>query len=518
MERPIRTPEGALVARVALYGDDDGVAVPFAGLGSSVGDNLTADPPLTVTPDGDQATISIATDAPNGVPTLDVNGLVRMAQMPIAGLNYHGNWDASTNTPTLANGTGTAGDFYRVSVAGTRDLGAGNVVFDVGDHVIYEGSVWQQFDPPQTVSWGDLTGTLADQTDLQTAVDAKADESDLTAHTGNTNNPHATTKAQLGLGSVDNTSDAAKPISTATQAALTAKADATALTAHTGNTSNPHGVTKTQVGLANVTNDAQVKAADKASQADAEAGIDGTKWMTPLATAEAIGVHAAPVAPVQSVAGKTGVVTLVKGDVGLANVDNTADTAKPVSTAQQAALDAKLTTPTPLIPKVVLGTTLETNVLGMVGYGQDVLGDTLVMRQLGGQISTATPQAATDATTKAYVDTAVAGAGGGGSTQLGTPATQTAETVNLSPTSATVQLLDCTSGDMMVNLPDAGDSTPAGTRFILKRVNAGGNGIDIDAGEANIDGVPSQGMASQYSYKDVVFDGTNWWIISSGGT
>ena len=44
---------------------------------------------------------------------------------------------------------------------------------------------------------------------------------------------------------------------------------------------------------------------------------------------------------VTSVAGKTGVVTLVKGDVGLGNVDNTADTAKPVSTATQTALNAK---------------------------------------------------------------------------------------------------------------------------------------------------------------------------------
>lgn len=44
---------------------------------------------------------------------------------------------------------------------------------------------------------------------------------------------------------------------------------------------------------------------------------------------------------VQSVAGKTGVVSLVKGDVGLGNVDNTSDANKPVSTAQQAALDAK---------------------------------------------------------------------------------------------------------------------------------------------------------------------------------
>lgn len=46
-------------------------------------------------------------------------------------------------------------------------------------------------------------------------------------------------------------------------------------------------------------------------------------------------------APVTSVAGKTGAVTLVKGDVGLGNVDNTADVSKPISTAVQTALDAK---------------------------------------------------------------------------------------------------------------------------------------------------------------------------------
>jgi hypothetical protein len=46
-------------------------------------------------------------------------------------------------------------------------------------------------------------------------------------------------------------------------------------------------------------------------------------------------------APVKSVAGKTNVVTLVKSDVGLTNVDNTADLSKPISTATQTALDAK---------------------------------------------------------------------------------------------------------------------------------------------------------------------------------
>ena len=45
---------------------------------------------------------------------------------------------------------------------------------------------------------------------------------------------------------------------------------------------------------------------------------------------------------VDSVAGKTGVVTLVKGDVGLNNVDNTSDTNKPISTATQTALNSKV--------------------------------------------------------------------------------------------------------------------------------------------------------------------------------
>jgi hypothetical protein len=44
---------------------------------------------------------------------------------------------------------------------------------------------------------------------------------------------------------------------------------------------------------------------------------------------------------VTSVASKTGAVTLVKGDVGLGNVNNTSDANKPVSTAVQTALNAK---------------------------------------------------------------------------------------------------------------------------------------------------------------------------------
>ena len=47
------------------------------------------------------------------------------------------------------------------------------------------------------------------------------------AHLGDTNNPHSVTKAQVGLGNVDNTSDLNKPVSTAQQAALDLKLDKT---------------------------------------------------------------------------------------------------------------------------------------------------------------------------------------------------------------------------------------------------------------------------------------------------
>ena len=60
-------------------------------------------------------------------------------------LVYKGAWDASTNTPVLADGTGTANDFYKVSVAGTQNLGGGDVDYHEGDDVIYNGTVWEKF-------------------------------------------------------------------------------------------------------------------------------------------------------------------------------------------------------------------------------------------------------------------------------------------------------------------------------------------------------------------------------------
>lgn len=75
----------------------------------------------------------------------------QVASIPAA-FSYQGSWDASTNTPTLIDGTGTVGDLYKVSVAGSQDLGSGTIVFNEGDHVVYDGATWENFGAGEAVS------------------------------------------------------------------------------------------------------------------------------------------------------------------------------------------------------------------------------------------------------------------------------------------------------------------------------------------------------------------------------
>jgi hypothetical protein len=157
--------------------------------------------------------------------------------------------------------------------------------------------------------WGSITGSLSDQTDLQTAldnlqtaIDAKQDEliSGTTIKTvegqsilgaGNID----LSKSDVGLSNVDNTSDLNKPISTATQTALNGKQDTL---------------------------------------------VSGTT----IKTLEG-----------QSLLG-SGNIDLNKSDVGLSNVDNTSDLNKPISTATQTALNGKFDNPTGTTAQYIDGT------------------------------------------------------------------------------------------------------------------------------------------------------------------
>lgn len=87
--------------------------------------------------------------AANGVATLDAGQKVPLDQLPNSIMEYKGVYNASTNTPTLADGAGNPdtaiGDVYKVSVAGTQDFGSGPITFVVGDYVILNHiKVWEQ--------------------------------------------------------------------------------------------------------------------------------------------------------------------------------------------------------------------------------------------------------------------------------------------------------------------------------------------------------------------------------------
>ena len=84
-------------------------------------------------------------------------------------------------------------------------------------------------------TWGSITGTLSSQTDLQTALNAK--EPTITTGTSaqyiRGDKALATLdKTAVGLANVDNTTDAGKPVSTATQTALNLKLNSSAISAY----------------------------------------------------------------------------------------------------------------------------------------------------------------------------------------------------------------------------------------------------------------------------------------------
>lgn len=97
--------------------------------------------------------------------------------------------------------------------------------------------------------------TYVDDLIADTGSDVTALETKVNNHIANKSNPHTVTKTQVGLGNVNNTSDADKPVSTA-QATAIADAKAagttaqTSINSHAGRKDNPHTVTRAQLSLA----------------------------------------------------------------------------------------------------------------------------------------------------------------------------------------------------------------------------------------------------------------------------
>lgn len=142
------------------------------------------------------------------------------------------------------------------------------------------------------------------------------------------------TKSDVGLGNVDNTSDANKPISSATQTALNAKLDAT----HAGTGGTAHAeATPSVAGFLSAADKTKLDTVASGANNYVHPSGDGNQHVPATGTA-----NSGKALVAGATAGSAAWTQLTKTHVGLANVDNTSDVNKPISTATQSALDLKL--------------------------------------------------------------------------------------------------------------------------------------------------------------------------------
>ena len=194
----------------------------------------------------------------------------------------------------------------------------------------------------------------------------------------------------VGLANVDNTSDANKPVSTAQAAADTAVANAASSDATSkANAAQSAAISAAATDATTKANAAQ-SAATTAAATDATSKANAAQSAAEATAATALSTHSADTTNIHGIADTAllatksyadqaeadaitaagtaadskvaaAVAALTKSSVGLANVDNTSDANKPVSTATQTALDLKapLSSPdltgNPTVPTQPLG-------------------------------------------------------------------------------------------------------------------------------------------------------------------
>lgn len=239
--------------------------------------------------DGKQASLGFTPEnaankgAVNGYASLGSDGKVPSAQLPESG-SYQGTWNASTNTPTIVPSTGSNGDFYLVSTAGSTNID-GISSWSVGDQIRFDGSVWQKIPNSQAVS------SVAGKTGAVTLV-----------------------AADVGLGNVSNVAQAPATRLVSAGSGLSGGGDLSAdrtLSVSFGTTA----------GTACQGNDARLS--------------DARTPLTHTHTAAAVtdfNTAAAAAAPVQTVAGRSGAVALSVADVsGAAPLASPSLTGTPVA-------------------------------------------------------------------------------------------------------------------------------------------------------------------------------------------
>ncbi len=201
------------------------------------------------------------------------------------------------------------------------------------------------------------------------------------------NGPTGLTKYDVSLDNVDNTSDADKPVSTATQSALDLKANLSGGAAFTGTITLP---STTSIGNVSDTEIATLNGVTSAIQTQLDAKLEST-------------TAASTYAPIASPTFTGTVSGVTKSMVGLANVDNTADTDKPISSLTQSALDLKADLAGPTFTGTVTlpGTTSIGDVSSTeIGYVNGVTSS--IQTQINTKASSADVSSHTSATTSVH--------------------------------------------------------------------------------------------------------------------
>lgn len=103
-------------------------------------------------------------DQPNGYAGLDMAGKVPISSLAAQPLVFRGCWNALTNSPMLASGVGTNGDYYLVGVAGSTNLD-GITSWNVGDAALFKSGMpgfWSKLSNVQSVvEVNGQTGTVS---------------------------------------------------------------------------------------------------------------------------------------------------------------------------------------------------------------------------------------------------------------------------------------------------------------------------------------------------------------------
>jgi len=183
----------------------------------------------TLTLNGNSLQEKTERNVSNGYCGLDAGGKVSVSQLPASLFIYKGTWNASTNSPSLSDGTGVSGNVYEVSVAGSQNLGSGSLSFAAGDKLIHNGVIWQK--SPGTAFVNSVNGqqgivsistdNVAEGSVNQYYTDVRARNAISATSPINYNISTGVigwsgTKSDVGLSNVDNTSDATKNSATVT--------------------------------------------------------------------------------------------------------------------------------------------------------------------------------------------------------------------------------------------------------------------------------------------------------------